>query len=241
MKPGKKLVIFDIDGTLIRPNRLHDNLQRFPYSIKKVYGVDIGTITEDMWQRSNFNGKGDRYILWHYVEPHGITRDQFLDRIGEVGEAFVEYFESIRHGGQSYVVIPEAKKLVDDVIAAPHLSEGVLTGNLGSSAMWKLRAAGLPEFAFGVYGHEADAREDLAKLLVEKAAHYFDAPVQSRDIIIVGDTVNDVLCAKAIGATSLIVTTGWKVSPDSVREAGADVIVDSLTDPRVYDLLELTV
>jgi phosphoglycolate phosphatase len=241
MKPGKKLVIFDIDGTLIRPNRLQDNLQRFPYSIKKVYGVDIGTITEDMWQKSNFNGKGDRYILWHYVEPFGISRDQFLDRIGEVGEAFVEYFESIRQGGASYVVIPSAKKLVDAVIAAPHLSEGVLTGNLGPSAVWKLRSAGLPEFAFGVYGHEADAREDLAKLLVEKAAHYYDAPVKPSDIVIVGDTVNDVLCAKAIGATSLIVTTGWRVSPDSVKEAGADIVVDSLTDPKVNDLLELTI
>lgn len=239
MKPQHKLVIFDIDGTLIRALRPIDNLQRFRYSIKKIFGTDIGEITQERWKQGNFNGKGDRFILWSLIEPFGVSKDAFLDRIGQIGDAFSEYLDSIASGGSSYEVIPDAKQLVEKVIEAEHLSEGVLTGNLGQSARWKLHSAGLPDFAFGVYGHEADAREDLARLLLPKAKEFYGHPISPGNVIILGDTVNDVLCAKAIGAVSVIVTTGWDVPVDELVASKPDYIVDTLLDERVLDLLGL--
>ncbi len=236
---NKKLVIFDIDGTLIRALRPIDNLQRFRYSVKKIFGKDIGEITEERWKQGNYNGKGDRFILWNLIEPLGVSRDAFLDRVGEIGDACSEYLDRIASGGDSYAVIPEAKLLVDRVIAAEHLSEGVLTGNLGQSARWKLHSTGLPDFAFGVYGHEADAREDLARLLLPKAKQYYGREITPDNVIIIGDTVNDILCAKAIGAMSVIVTTGWNVPIDTLHAAKPDLIVDSLMDERVFTLLGL--
>ena len=108
---GKKLVIFDIDGTLIRALRPIDNLQRFRYSIQKIFKKDIGPITEERWHKGNYNGMGDRAILWVLVEPFGISRDMFLDQIGLFGDAFIEYLDSIAAAGPSYAVIPEAKRL----------------------------------------------------------------------------------------------------------------------------------
>lgn len=235
----KKLVIFDIDGTLIRTLRPIDNLQRFRFSIKKVFGKDIGEVTETRWREGKYNGTGDRYILWSLIEPLGVGRDEFLDRVGEIGDAFAEYLDSIASDGNPYACIPEAKQLLDSVIASDHLSEGVLTGNLGPSARWKLHNAGLPDFAFGVYGHEADAREDLARLLLPKAEVYFGRKISPEQIIIIGDTINDIFCAKAIGAVSVIVTTGWNVPVDELHAAHPDCIVDSLMDERVYTLLGL--
>lgn len=240
MKLTKKLVIFDIDGTLIRALRPIDNLQRFRFSINKIFGCDIGELTKERWQQGNYNGKGDRFILWSLIEPLGVSRDAFLDRVGEIGDAFSEHLDRIASSGESYAVIPEVKQLVDRVIAAEHLSEGVLTGNLVQSASWKLHATGFPDFAFGVYGHEADAREDLARLLIPKAKLYYGRDIEPQDIIVIGDTVNDVLCAKAIGATSVIVTTGWEVSVKALLAANPDLIVDSLIDERVMNLLGLT-
>lgn len=239
MKQNKKLVIFDIDGTLIRALRPKDNLQRFRYSIRNVFGIDIGPLTEERWHQGNYNGMGDRAIIWDFIQSR-VSRDAFLDHIGEIGDAFVEYLESIQKDGPSYALIPDAKTLVDRVIAAEHLSEGVLTGNLGQSATWKLHSVGLPDFSFGVYGHEADKREDLATLLVLKAKQYFGIDVHPWDIVIIGDTVNDVSCARAIGASVVIVKTGWGVSHDAVANAKPNILVDSLLDDRVLKLLGLS-
>ncbi len=239
MNQGKKLVLFDIDGTLIRAQRMQDNLQRFPYAIKKVFGVDIGVFTMARWKSKNFNGMGDRYILWEFAKDYGITKDALLDRIGDIGNAFAEYLESIKNGGPSYAVIPDAKTLVEKVIAAEHLSEGVLTGNLGPAASWKLRSAGLPDIAFGVYGHEADERNDLARLILPKAEAYFGRVFAPNDIIIIGDTVRDAECARVIGATVVIVSTGWEVTKEDFAGFPPDLHVDSLMDERVLALLGL--
>ncbi len=236
---ANKLVVFDIDGTLIKTARLVDNLQRFRYGIQKVYGIDVGPFDEERWNGGNYNGTGDRYILWDLVRPHGVTRDTFVDRIGEVGEALAEYLEMIKDGGPSYIPIPEAKELVRQVVDAPHLSEGILTGNMGPSAAWKLASTGFPAFAFGVYGHEADARDDLARLLVPKAAAYFGHTFSPGDIVIIGDTISDLLCAKAIGATSVIVSTGWNINREEIEKAGPDLLIDTLMDERLRKLLGL--
>lgn len=239
MNRQKKLVLFDIDGTLIQAQRMEDNLQRFRYAAKKIYGVDMGAFTIARWKSKNFNGAGDRHILWEFIKDFGITKDAFLDRIGDVGDAFAEYLESIKDGGPSYTVIPEAKILVEKVVAAEHLSEGVLTGNLGPAASWKLRSTGLPDIAFGVYGHEADERNDLARLIPHKAEAFFGQRFMPRDIIIIGDTVRDAECAGVIGATSVIVGTGWDVVKEDFSAFPPDLYVDTLMDEKVLALLGL--
>lgn len=237
--PRQQFVIYDIDGTLVRTKRLTDNLQRFRYAIQIVFGKDIGKVTEELWRDKGYNGKGDRHILWEMVRPLGILQEELLRKIDDIGNAFVEYFEMIQDDGPSYEVIPDAKLMLQNVIEAPHLWQGVLTGNLGPAASWKLKASGLPDIGFGVYGHEADSRDDLARLLLPKIKQHYNVDIAPRDIVIVGDTVHDARCAAAIGATSIIVMTGWNVSKHDVEEEHPDLIVDSLLDSRVGSLLGL--
>lgn len=236
---GKKLVLFDLDGTLIRTLRPIDNLQRFRTSIQKVFHVDVGAFTEERWRQSRYNGRGDRYILWDLMKSHGVSRDSFVDHIGDIGDAFVEYLEGIADGGPSYAGIPEAKQLVEKVIKAEHLSEGILTGNLWQTAGWKLRSTGFPDIAFGVFGHEADNRNDLARLIIPKAEVYFGRSFRPSDVYIVGDTVYDVECARAIGATVIIVATGWKITKEEFAALPPDLHVDTLMDEPVLKLLGL--
>lgn len=235
----KKLALLDIDGTLIRAVRAMDNLQRFRYAIQKVYGVDVGEFTKERWDKGKYNGMGDRYILWDLVKPYNVHRDRFVDTIGDIGEAFVEYLDALRPGGPSYEIIEGAREFVDAVVSSPNVSEGILTGNLIQSAMWKLSSVGLPQIAFGVYGHEADHRNDLARLVPPKAKAYFGEDVAVGDIVVIGDTVHDVACARAIGAKVVIVSTGWNVQKSEFDTAKPDLLVDSLMDERVFELLGL--
>lgn len=235
----RKLVLFDIDGTLLNAVRVDDNLNRFPYALKKVFGVDVGLFTGERFHANNYNGMGDRYILWDLLKGQNISRDHFVDRIGELGEAFVEYLNGDASAGPRYRILPDAPELVDRIIAAEHLSEGLLTGNLGQSANWKLTSVGLPVIAFGIFGHEADHRNDLARLVPVRAEKYFSYRFPPEDIVVIGDTVRDVECARAIGATAIIVSTGWEVKATDFTDVPPDLHVDSLMDKAVLDLLRL--
>ncbi len=233
-----KLVLFDIDGTLIRPLRVTDALQRFPFAIQKVFDIQIAQITDTFWKRSGYNGNCDRYILWDMVK-HTINRDYFIDHLGDLEECFVEYLDSLDDGKPLYEKIPDASSLVDKVIASDSHVSGVLTGNLMYSANWKLHHAGYNRFSFGVYGHETDERNDLAKLALYKAGLYFNPDIQAKDIIIIGDTVHDIVCAQAIGAPVVIVSTGHGVSESEIKSLMPDLYCNSLNHPDVISFLGL--
>ena len=51
----------------------------------------------------------------------------------------------------------------------------------------------------------------------------------SRDVLVIGDTVLDVACARAAGARSIAVATGPS-GIDALQAAGADVVVEDLSD-----------
>jgi phosphoglycolate phosphatase-like HAD superfamily hydrolase len=66
----------------------------------------------------------------------------------------------------------------------------------------------------------------------------FGVPDAARErAIIIGDTPDDVNCARAAGAFSIAVATGG-FSVDELRAAGANIVLDDLADTeRVLTLL----
>ena len=234
----KKLVLFDIDGTLIRPLAGGKALHRFSYAIKIAYGVEI-QLDEHRWGE-HYNGKGDWWIIEDLTKNAGLSKETIRAGLDRVGQAFCKYLENLSRGGRIYETIDDAKKLVAAVVAAPHLTASVLTGNLGASAVWKLTHAGYNEFyEIGIFGHEAEDRVKLAKLVQPKVKKHLGYDVRAEDIIIIGDTVHDIICARAIGAVAIAVTSGWKVDKDALIKAKPDLLVDSLMDGRVLTLLGL--
>lgn len=235
-----KLVLFDIDGTLIKPLRPFVALQRVSYAAKKIFDISIPNITPELWKEKNYNGKGDRYIFWDLIKhDQGITRDMFLDRIGDVGNAYAEYLDQCAQDGPLYEPIVDAATLLNSSIQSEQISVGLLTGNLSPSAHWKMRHAKLPDISFGVFGDEADERNDLARLVIPKAQSYYQHTYAPNELYIIGDTVHDVTCARAIGATAIVVSTGWNVHKNEFENTPPDLHVDSLMDERVLKLLGL--
>lgn len=237
-KGANKLVLFDIDGTLIRPLVGGKALQRFSYAIKKAYGVDV-QVDELSWGQ-RYNGKGDWWIISDLVRDHGLSQSSIKWGLDRVGRAFCEYLDRMAQGGKVYEAIEDAQALVDVVVGAPHLTASVLTGNLGASAQWKLTHAGYKVFyTFGVFGHEAQDRKKLAKLVLPKAKKHLGYEVHPNDVVVIGDTVHDIRCARSIGARVIAVTSGWHVDPKGLEKEWPDLLVDSLMDERVLDLLGL--
>lgn len=232
----KKLVLFDIDGTLIRPLGDPVGLGRFSYAIKETLGIDV-SVSHDNWP---YNGIVDRGILWDLVKDKGITKRTFETAIPKLIEYFHLFMERVGKERRLYEPIEDAVLCLDEVVRSNHLVYGVLTGNLGHIGPWKLIHAGVgTHFDFGLFGHEAADRIALARQVFRKAQKHFGKKFSPKEIIIIGDTANDVLCARAIGAVAIAVTSGWKVDKDALIKAKPDLLVDSLMDGRVLSLLGL--
>ena len=116
---------------------------------------------------------------------------------------------------------------------------GLLTGNLKAGADLKLRAAAVEpgRFAVGAYGSDSGRRAELPAIAAQRATALVRRPFAGADLVIIGDTPDDVACGRPIGARSVAVATGF-YDPAALRAAGANHVFESLADtPAVLDAL----
>jgi phosphoglycolate phosphatase-like HAD superfamily hydrolase len=107
---------------------------------------------------------------------------------------------------------------------------GLVTGNVSTTAPIKLRAAGFDPgwFSIGAYGSESVDRNHLSALALKRAAAHLQRPIAPERVMVIGDTVADIECARAVGATAVAVLTGYCPAADLVA-AGPDYLLNDLT------------
>jgi phosphoglycolate phosphatase-like HAD superfamily hydrolase len=116
---------------------------------------------------------------------------------------------------------------------------GLLTGNVKPGADLKLRAAGVEpgRFAVGAYGSDSGRRAELPPIAAERAGELVGRPFTGADLVIIGDTPDDIACGRPIGARSVAVATGY-YDITALRAAGAAHVFESLADTEaVLDAL----
>jgi|GEM_PF-2259557 len=238
-KKSRKLVLFDIDGTLIRhfgkAADVNVGFRRFSYALNKVFGIHVISTLEQ-----KYHGSVDREILYDIAQKHGISKDRFNDNFDEVKAAVIEYAHT-KEITQIYEVIPDAVELLSLVRKYPErYFAGILTGNVDRMAKWKLTHVGIKPswFSLFVTSDEFEDRISLAKSVFARVEKEAGLLVQPKDTFVIGDAVGDVRCAHAIEAHSIIVTTGIHTKSDLAAEHPT-LLVDSLMDSRVLELLGL--
>lgn len=116
------------------------------------------------------------------------------------------------------------------------LNVAVMTGNYPETARMKLEAFELMDFFTWVVGGDLDAhRDDMARRAYQQLQRKYPE-TDEHDVIVIGDTANDVRCAHAIGARCLAVCTG-SGKREELEQAGADKIVETLEDESVFTFL----
>ncbi|HNW28637.1 MAG TPA: HAD hydrolase-like protein, partial [Spirochaetota bacterium] len=81
----------------------------------------------------------------------------------------------------------------------------------------------------GVFGDDAAYRNDMPPIARSMLKESFNIDVPYRNIVIIGDTVHDIACAKASGAVSISVGTGW-VDPGVLLALEPDYYFQDLSD-----------
>ena len=230
---GTRLVLFDIDGTLLSHDgglkyEVNTNSNnKYYYGLKKTYAIDPNP---DFYR---FSGNTDRYMLWEAAREQGVTREEFEAKFEALCGNLYEFFISQAVDPQMYRPIPAAQNLVRALARREDVLVGTITGNISLVADWKLNLTGVRElFSFGLCGDEADNRGKLAGLAFERARSNCGIDFAPSDITIVGDTAQDVISGKAISAHTIAVNSGGTSFADLLAQ-DPTLAVPSLDDPRV--------
>ena len=222
--PAPWIVLFDIDGTLVLTGRaglrgMNAAFSRLYGSVEALEGIPVA-------------GRTDRAIVCDALRAAGlaVTSDEILRlRDAYVADLQIEIGKPVPDFSG---VLPGVEALLDELEARPDVSVGLLTGNFEAGARIKLGHFDLwDRFAFGAFGDDHDDRNALVPIALSRAREAGIAEPPADRVVVIGDTPLDVACARAHGARAVAVATG-SFSSDQLREAGADVVVDTLVDAR---------
>ncbi len=217
-----KAVLFDIDGTLLKC--FGAGKKSLIEACREVFGT-VGSM-----HAVDFQGKTDPLIL---LESLGIMGYREEDIHRNIDKLKSRYFEHLRTNiyDSSSVLLPGVEELLVRLSGSDSVMVGLLTGNFRESARIKLDRFNLNRFfTFGVFGDDASYRNDMPPIARSLIRESFNIDVPFHNIIIIGDTVHDIACAKSSGAVSISVGTGWvdrkvllALDPDHFFEDLSDV------------------
>ena len=106
-------------------------------------------------------------------------------------------------------ILPGVISVLEKLNAHPNVALGILTGNAMLPAEVKLDHFELSEyFLFGGYGDNHSDRNDVASQAVKAARSFLGSRYFPEKTWVIGDTANDIRCARSIGAKVLAVETG---------------------------------
>lgn len=216
-----RLILFDVDGTLIRSGNQVGPL--LAEALGEVYGLS-GRLRVDGF---DFSGKTDQQIVLELMELAGLERAVAAAGLPRVHDAYLGRLDRCLDASKM-VLLPGVAELLEELHGHPEVVLGLLTGNWRRGAQIKLSRLGLEGFfPFGAFGDDGLERRELPPVALERAFVATGHRFGPADTLIVGDSVRDVECAHSHGLPVLAVTTGWTTA-ERLRDAGADRVVATL-------------
>ena len=226
-----RLVLFDIDGTLV--NSMGAGKAALEYAMVSVYG-ETGPIAS-----FDFHGRTDPAIVRGLLRAVDWPDDEIEAGFESTWEAYLAALdrELVERDGQVRP-ISGVNELLGVLEGDERFAPGLVTGNMEGGARRKLGAAGLAgRFGYGAYGSDSERRDDLPPIARERAQRRYDRSFDMGMAVVVGDTPEDIRCARANGARALAVSTG-RHSVEELREHGPDAVFEDLSDTfRVVRML----
>lgn len=194
-----KLVLFDIDGTLVHTGGA--GIKAFAKVFATEFGVANGV------EKMKFAGRTDVNLVREFFTMNGIAAHE--DNFRRFFERYVFWLDQIlRHSETKACLgvlefIHSLKQLSDP----PRL--GLLTGNIQLGAEIKLRHFDLwKEFETGGFADDHEDRDQIAHAAWKRGSRVLGYELRGEQVLVIGDTPFDIRCGRAIGAKVLAVATG---------------------------------
>ncbi len=220
----RRLILWDIDGTLVHTGGVGAR------------AIEAGATAAAALLEAPvvpMSGKTDPQILREIFVAAEMTEDRVTEvlprALAEVERALAAAEADLRDDGRVLPGVLDALAALRDLGG---VRQSVVTGNLVANAALKLAAFDLTAFLdleVGAYGSDHADRKHLVPVALERSSRLRGEHYRSSEVWVIGDTANDLACARAAGVRCLLVGTGSS-GPDAVRRLDADAILPDLSD-----------
>jgi phosphoglycolate phosphatase len=218
-----KLVIFDLDQTLVDLISVHDaTIQEL---FNRYFGVDAHL------REIDFAGKSLTENLAELARLKGIVDSKFREKSRSLLESYEKVFQAKIPRIATNYILPGVKHLLDELSKTDHLLI-LYTGDSPGVAQSILQVTGLDKyFRFSASSTEANSRLELAQMAIKKAEQLAGARFAGKDVVIIGDSMRDVECGIQLNALTIAVATGFH-SESELLSKKPDYLLKNLEDYR---------
>jgi phosphoglycolate phosphatase-like HAD superfamily hydrolase len=223
----KRILLWDIDGTLIRSVKTGGYKVYTIPVLEEIFGTS-GRLGE-----MRVSGMTDLQIVYEALSDAGISREQILARAEELVSRLTEEARRVTGNGVKFFeVLPGVRETLEALAAHPRYESALLTGNIKPMAYLKMELVGLDKYFTlpGAFGDESHNRRDLPARAAERIREYLQMDLAPEQFIVIGDTPNDIDCARHFGARSVAIGTGRFYSTEELLMHQPDKFLPDLRD-----------
>lgn len=225
----KKLVLFDLDGTLVNAGGAGRTSLR--KAIKELYGV------EPEFDHSLISGRTD---LDNFSIVYSLIKKGKKPTAAEMKKMKAKYLEILPtevHAVvrcKKYDLVPGVEKFLKMLSKDKDVILGLGTGNLEEGAKIKLEPSKLGSyFSIGGYGEDGHTREEMLQAAVKRAEKKFKTKLEPDQVYVIGDTHRDICAAKNCGFHSAVLTNGFG-DAQKIQRAAAELETKDFNDITTF-------
>jgi len=225
-----RILLWDIDGTLIHSAQVGAyKLYTIPV-LEEIFGT-AGRLAE-----MRVSGMTDLQIIFEALRDVGVSQEEILARAEVLVSRLTEEARRVTGNGEKFfVLLPGVRETLEALAAHPRYESALVTGNIKPMAQLKMELVGLDHFFTlpGAFGDESHNRRDLPARAAERIREHLQMDLAPEQFIVIGDTPNDIDCARHFGARAVAVGTGRFYSTEEILECKPDALLPDLTDTEL--------
>lgn len=218
-----KLLLFDIDGTLIHAGGSAESA--FESAFESVFGV------AECWGKTIPHGRTDPDIVQEICR-NTLGREIDSDEYTRLCDEYVKRLEPSLSECSNFRVLPGVPELIQTLHRHPEVCLGLETGNIQKAAYVKLKRASLDTFfPVGGFGSDNSERSEIVRIANSRAIEHYSLAEKFEmiPVVVIGDAPQDVEAGKIFGAQTIAVATG-RYSAEELARYNPDAIFSNFSD-----------
>ena len=182
------------------------------------------------------SGMTDLQIIFEALAETNVSQEQIVAHVDLLSRRLTEEARRVTGNGvQFFQLLPGVRETLQALHEHPRYESALLTGNIKPMAELKMELMGLNQFFTlpGAFGEESHIRRDLPALAADRIRAHLRVNLLPEHFIVIGDTPNDIDCARHFGARAVAVGTGRFYSREEIRACKPDAILPDLSDTNL--------
>ena len=222
-----RILLWDIDGTLMRSVRTGAYKEYTIPVLEEIFGT-AGRLSD-----MRVSGMTDLQIIFEALKESEVSQQEIVAQIDRLSRRITEEARRVTGNGvEFFQLLPGVRETLQALHDHPRYGSALLTGNIKPMAELKMELMGLDQFFTlpGAFGEESHVRRDLPALAADRIRNHLGLKLPPEHFIVIGDTPNDIDCARHFGARAVAVGTGRFYSDEEILAAEPDAVLPDLSD-----------